>query len=364
MASKIVSHLRMQRVRAGLSQSQLAARVGVSRQTMNGIELGRQVPSTLVALRLARELNTSVHRLFALPRPTSLEVASTGQLQPGMRVVCGWVGERWVAHPCHDVRQRAHGVVGEGITATGAKVVDLFAGIADPSACVLVAGCAPILGLLGSRMGPGSTSASLGWVAANSRQALAMLQQGLVHMAGIHLGAEDDARVHSEVVRSHFPGRSLALVHLTRWHVGLVSNDAFRATSEALSSELRWIHREPGAGTQASLHRWYGRSGGDLAVLNRGRTAEARSHEEVAQLIRWGLGDVGMAIASAARHVQLSFTPLIEERFDLIVAAEHLDSPGVAQVIDGIRGRGFRAEVESLGGYDMSQAGQVLEVGA
>ena len=50
---------------AGLSQLQLANRVGISRQALAAIEGGRQVPSTRLALRLARLLGVSVERLFA-----------------------------------------------------------------------------------------------------------------------------------------------------------------------------------------------------------------------------------------------------------------------------------------------------------
>ncbi|MCA9712564.1 MAG: helix-turn-helix domain-containing protein, partial [Myxococcales bacterium] len=48
--------LRPRRVARGLSQSALADRVGVSRQALVAIEAGRQVPSTALALHLARAL--------------------------------------------------------------------------------------------------------------------------------------------------------------------------------------------------------------------------------------------------------------------------------------------------------------------
>jgi putative transcriptional regulator len=64
---RLVVALRAHRSAAGLTQADLADAVGVSRKTINTIENGIFVPSTILALRLARHLGVSVHELFALP---------------------------------------------------------------------------------------------------------------------------------------------------------------------------------------------------------------------------------------------------------------------------------------------------------
>ena len=48
----------------GLSQGQLAAALGVSRQTINSIETGRYIPSLPLALGLARFFETTVEEMF------------------------------------------------------------------------------------------------------------------------------------------------------------------------------------------------------------------------------------------------------------------------------------------------------------
>ncbi|MFZ5785631.1 MAG: helix-turn-helix transcriptional regulator [Acidobacteriota bacterium] len=53
-------------LRGELSQAELAARVGVSRQTIVAIERGNYNPSVELALRLAGELGTTVEELFTL----------------------------------------------------------------------------------------------------------------------------------------------------------------------------------------------------------------------------------------------------------------------------------------------------------
>lgn len=52
---------------AGLTQSELAAMVGVSRKTINTVENGVFVPSTILSLKLAEALGTRVETLFQLP---------------------------------------------------------------------------------------------------------------------------------------------------------------------------------------------------------------------------------------------------------------------------------------------------------
>lgn len=52
------------RQRAGLTQAQLAAALGVSRQTVIAIERGRYDPSLGLALRIARHFNATVEEIF------------------------------------------------------------------------------------------------------------------------------------------------------------------------------------------------------------------------------------------------------------------------------------------------------------
>jgi putative transcriptional regulator len=63
---RLASRLKEVRTAAGLTQADLADRAGVSRKTVNTVENGVFVPSTLLALSLARALGTTVENLFWL----------------------------------------------------------------------------------------------------------------------------------------------------------------------------------------------------------------------------------------------------------------------------------------------------------
>ena len=63
---RLGSRLKAVRTEAGLTQAELADRAGVSRKTINTVENGVFIPSTLLALSLARALGTTVEALFYL----------------------------------------------------------------------------------------------------------------------------------------------------------------------------------------------------------------------------------------------------------------------------------------------------------
>lgn len=66
MADRLLNSLKDERARLGLTQADLADRVGVSRKTINTVENGVFIPSTTLALRLARALEKRVEDIFQL----------------------------------------------------------------------------------------------------------------------------------------------------------------------------------------------------------------------------------------------------------------------------------------------------------
>jgi putative transcriptional regulator len=64
--------VRMLRAARGLSQGELAAALGVSRQTINSIETGRYTPSLPLAIALARYFQLSVEEIFHVDAEANL----------------------------------------------------------------------------------------------------------------------------------------------------------------------------------------------------------------------------------------------------------------------------------------------------
>lgn len=58
--------IKVERAKKNWTQAELAAKIGVSRQAINAIEAGKFVPSTVLALRMAKEFGTPVELIFQL----------------------------------------------------------------------------------------------------------------------------------------------------------------------------------------------------------------------------------------------------------------------------------------------------------
>jgi putative transcriptional regulator len=64
----VENRIKEYRIDCGLTQEELARRVGVTRQTIIAIEKGNYTPSVSLALKLAQEMDTRVETLFWLNR--------------------------------------------------------------------------------------------------------------------------------------------------------------------------------------------------------------------------------------------------------------------------------------------------------
>ena len=64
---KLLNNLEELRKSTGLTQQELSESAGVARVSINAIENGVYVPSTVLALKIAKTLNCSVEDLFKLP---------------------------------------------------------------------------------------------------------------------------------------------------------------------------------------------------------------------------------------------------------------------------------------------------------
>lgn len=71
MSNELKNRIRVFRAEHRLSQAGLAQAIGVSRKTISTIEVGRFVPSTIIALKIARFFKVPVEEIFALRDPQS-----------------------------------------------------------------------------------------------------------------------------------------------------------------------------------------------------------------------------------------------------------------------------------------------------
>jgi len=72
MAGQLKNRIRVFRAEHRFSQADLAERIGVSRKTISTIEVGRFVPSTIIALKIANCFGVPVEEIFSLEKNENL----------------------------------------------------------------------------------------------------------------------------------------------------------------------------------------------------------------------------------------------------------------------------------------------------
>lgn len=63
---ELKNRIRVYRAEHRLSQAELASLIGVSRKTISTIEVGRFIPSTVIALKIARHFKVHVEDIFSI----------------------------------------------------------------------------------------------------------------------------------------------------------------------------------------------------------------------------------------------------------------------------------------------------------
>ena len=219
------------------------------------------------------------------------------------------------------------------------------------------------LDLLAGRLAAGHVelvSAHVGSIAG-----LVALRERSAHLAGTHVLDPTTSTYNDVAVRRYGPREPVALVRLAEREQGLIvargNPLGIASLADVARTRARYVNRQPDAGTRILLDALLVRAAMAAEVIA-GYDRIEFSHLAVAQLVANGNADTGLAIRAAARAFGLDFVSVAWEPYDLALPVRLLDEPRIARLIAILRERGFRAEVEALGGYDCANAGDVRVV--
>jgi putative molybdopterin biosynthesis protein len=202
------------------------------------------------------------------------------------------------------------------------------------------------------------TSANVG-----SMAGLVALRRGEAHLAGSHLLDPGSGEYNLSYIRQYLPGIPVKVVSLVGRQQGLLvpkgNPKGLSSLDDLIRPDVAFINRQRGAGTRVLLDYHLDRMGlapGDIKGYNQ----EEYTHLAVAAAIASGRADCGLGVAAAAQALELSFVPLFQEKYELVIPADFYESELLAPMLDVLADPDFQQAVANLPGYETSHMGELV----
>ena len=197
-----------------------------------------------------------------------------------------------------------------------------------------------------------------------SYNSLYSLYKGKATIATAHMWDFKTGLYNIPFVEKMLPGIPCILINLAHINIGYYvakgNPKNILEWDDLKRNDIVIINREKGSGTRVLLD-------GHLQEMKishnsiKGYERECLAHIAVASAISRGEADFGVGSEKSSYQVKdIDFIPLQKEQYDLIIKKEDLNLPSVKAALDILRSEDFKAEISSLGGYDVSQLGEIV----
>ena len=193
---------------------------------------------------------------------------------------------------------------------------------------------------------------------------LLALYRGTANVVTTHLWDSDTDTYNTPYIRRFLPGHRTLVYNLahrnTGFYVAKGNPKGINNWHDLTRSDVTLINRERGSGARVLLDVMLHVLALDYRQI-KGYTREESSHLAVASCVARGEADVGIGIEKAALQVNgVDFIFQKKERYDMVFRKEDADKPHFQALLTAIRSDSFRNEVAGMGGYDLSQTGQLM----
>jgi excisionase family DNA binding protein len=196
-----------------------------------------------------------------------------------------------------------------------------------------------------------------------STDGLKALNQGYTDLAWSHLLEPKSGEYNTPFLATYLPNLKPVVVNLFYRELGfLVAPENplhFRGFEDLTKKKIRFINRQKGSGTRILLDH-------HLKNLNissdeiQGYEREVYTHFEVGLAILAKEAEVGIATVSASKLLGLSFIPITQESFDMLMDQTTFFDRSVQAFIEVLKSKEFRTRVDRLGSYDFKNSGKIL----
>jgi molybdate-binding protein/transcriptional regulator with XRE-family HTH domain len=338
-----MSRLRIYRNDKNWTQAELARRSGVSRSGIAAIENGALIPSVHAALALARSLDCTVEELFSDHGEDTIDWAWNGANDSPAYWEASF-DQTVLAFP---IEPLPYSIPPPDGWFDGRARKPLSMDVS--STTLIIASCDPAAGFLAAVMSS-KTGVRLLPFHRSSNEALSLLKQGVVHVAGTHLREIDEPGGNASVVRD-FLGRGFRLLRGAVWHEGIAvrPGEGLTQISKAASPRIRWVGRKHGSGARRCQDK--------VLPSNRSTKNVAQNHWEVAMAVRQGWVDAGVCHRLAAEQAGLEFLHVSREAFDFCYPASLANDPRIVAFRKVVRSATYRKCLASLKGIDTQTTG-------
>ena len=186
---------------------------------------------------------------------------------------------------------------------------------------------------------------------------------GKVVAAAIHLHSfDEDSDENLAVMQSVRNLQDAVLVTFARREQGIVVAPGnplgFKSIRDLCAERVRVAVRPAGAGAQLLLESLLMREGVDVAKLNL-VTPPCPTGPDIAQVVRTGRADCGIATRSVANSAGLDFVTLAWERFDLVVRQRDYFRAPLQTFLSFLSTPTMLRHADDSGGYDLSESGRI-----
>ena len=195
-----------------------------------------------------------------------------------------------------------------------------------------------------------------------SFEGLLSLYQDNIHVAACHLF--DGFDYNTSFVRSLMPGVPAALINVSYRSQGFYVQKGnpknIKGWSDLGREDITVLNRRVGSSARILMDVQLKRLGIPAAKV-KGYDKIMKSHLTMAQAIANGEADLAIGTERVSKQMEgLEFIPLLEERFDLVIRKEAMETEEMQKLLGILRSPAFRSEIAAFSGNDYRDLGKII----
>lgn len=190
------------------------------------------------------------------------------------------------------------------------------------------------------------------------------MKRGECHIAPIHILDPITGTYNIETLKKYFKDDVVLLKGIKREQGMMVRKDnpkKIKNVKDLVQEDVTFINRQKGSGTRILFDYLLVQQNIDSNQIN-GYEFEVTTHMMIASSVYSKAVDCGLGVRSAAQIFDLDFIPVGFEDYDFLVLKSALETKPIQDLIKVLKGEAFKQVITKLGGYQIDNIGEVIEL--